>query len=95
MMNKKMERLNFIEAVSALKLLTKPDPEDPYVVDMDMDERPFISRPGLNQRRIAMTRGRLYDVRVTDYGSSHNVWSDPYSPFIEDVIAQDWEVWTC
>ena len=94
-MTKRMERLSFIEAVSALALLTPPDPEDLYVVDMDMDERPFISRPGVNQRRIALTRGRLYDVRVTDYGSSHNVYSEPYSPHVKDIIASDWEVWEC
>ena len=92
-MIKRMERLSFIEAVSALALLTKPDPEDPYVVDMDMDERPFISRPGVNQRRVAMSKGRLYDVRVTDYEGLHNVWSDRYSPRVEDVLAKDWEVW--
>ncbi|WP_303841030.1 hypothetical protein [Selenomonas ruminantium] len=94
-MVKRMERLNFIEAVAALALMTKPDPEDPYVVDMDMDERPFISRPGVNQRRIVLTRGRLYNVRVTDYDGHHNVWSEPDSPYAEDVLANDWEVWTC
>jgi len=94
-MTKRMERLSFIEAVSALALLTKPDPEDPYTVSMDMDERSFISRPGVNQRRIAMTRGRLYDVRVTDYDGQHNVFSDYYSPRAEDVLASDWEVWEC
>ena len=93
-MTKQMERLNFIEAVSALALLTPPDdPDNPYVIDMDMDERPFISRPGVNQRRIALTRGRLYDVRITDYNGLHNVWSDHYSPRVEDIIASDWEVW--
>lgn len=95
-MNKKMERLNFIQAVSALELLTKPGlEEDPHAIVMDMDERPFISRPGVHQRRIALCKWRLYDVRITDYEGHHNVWSEPYSPFIEDVIAQDWEVWTC
>ena len=94
-MNKKMERLNFIEAVSALKVLTKPDNPNPYVIDLDMDERPFMSRTGVHQRRIALCKWCLYDVRVTDFEGHHNVWSDPYSPFIEDVIAQDWEVWTC
>lgn len=90
---KKMERLNLIEAVSALKVLTKPD--DPYVVEFDMDERPFMSRPGVNQRRIALSRGRLYYVRITDYDGLHNVWSDRYSPTFEDITATDWEVWEC
>lgn len=95
MMNKKMERLNFIEAVAALKLLTKPANPDPYVVDMNMDERPFISRPGVNQRRIALVGNRMYDVRITNYDGHHNVWSDCYSPRVEDVLASDWEVWEC
>lgn len=92
-MVKRMERLNFIEAVSALGLLTKPDNPNPYAIDLDMDEHPFISRPGVNQCRIALSRGRLYDVRVTDYNGLHNVWSDRYSPRAEDVLASDWEVW--
>ena len=92
-MNKQMERLNFIEAVAALGLLTKPDPDDPYAVDMDMDERPFMSRTEVNQRRIALSRGRLYDVRVTDYDGQHNVFSDLFSPNVKDIFANDWEVW--
>lgn len=89
-MIKKMERLNFIQAVSALKVLTKPNP---YVVDID--ERPFISRLGMNQWRIALSGGRLYDVHITDYDGHHNVWCDYYAPRVEDIFANDWEVWTC
>ena len=83
-MVKRLEHLSFVDAVSVLRLLTN--------VETEMEEHPFMRLPG-SSLRIVINVAHLYEVRISDYNSTHNVHALPYSPYITDYYAQDWEVW--